>query len=231
MKDCNQKFLTFISNKPYDKAKMVGLENLSDKELLAIIIRKGTNGVNALDIAEKILGYNAKDLSNLRKMSINDLQKFHGIGEIKALQIKACCELGHRFIQETRASCIKLTNSYSIAMFFMEMLRYSEREKVICAYFNTKLGMIGYDIISTGTKDEVIFEPSSIFKNAISKNASYIVLIHNHPSGDPTPSVNDYTITKRIFECSKLLGIPLKDHIIIGDNVYYSFFERNVLKA
>jgi DNA repair protein RadC len=113
----------------------------------------------------------------------------------------------------------------------MEIMRYCPTEKILAVYFNCKNELLGYEEISKGTKNEVLLDPALVFKIGFNFNAYSLVLVHNHPSGDPSPSVADYNMTKRLKECGAMLGIDVKDHIIIGDNVYYSFFERNVLKA
>lgn len=222
---------TFFPDRPYEKAETLGFEALSDRELLAIILRSGTSGVNALDLAEEILSYQDGNISNIRRMSLNEFKNLRGIGGVKAIQIKACAEIALRMIQEERRKSLSFFNSYSVAMYFMELLRYETCEKVIVAFFNNAKDLIGQITVSIGSKEMTTIDVPRIFKEAINYNASDFILIHNHPSGDPKPSAEDYNVTMRLKECGELLNLPLRDHIVIGDNVYYSFFEHGVLKA
>jgi len=232
MKQLNSLYPIYpIGTSPLLKAEQYGLDSLTDAELLAIVLRNGTGDQHAYELASTLLSYRKGNLSNLRTMSLQEIMSLEGIGKIHSMQLKAISELAVRLIQEERRERISLSNSYSIAMYFMEIMRYNPTEKILAAFFNCKNELLGYEEISRGTKNEVLLDPSQVFKIGFDYNAFSFVLVHNHPSGDPSPSVSDYDITKRLRECGALLGIELKDHIIIGDNVYYSFFERNVLKA
>lgn len=216
---------------PSEKAEQFGIEYLTDTELLAIVLKNGAGDKYAYELASSVLAYHKGNLSNLRTMSLQEIMCLDGIGRARSILLKAISELAVRLIQEERRDRISLSNSYSVAMYFMEIMRYCPTEKILAVYFNCKNELLGYEEISKGTKNEVLLDPALVFKIGFNFNAYSLVLVHNHPSGDPSPSVADYNMTKRLKECGAMLGIDVKDHIIIGDNVYYSFFERNVLKA
>jgi DNA repair protein RadC len=207
----------------------LGMQSLSDNELLSIFIRSGTKGSSALDISDKILKYRAGNLRNLVDLSFDEFLEFPGIGEIKAIQLKAIAEITERLSRNRRNSKIILSDPRSIAEYFMETMRSLDRENLIAVFFDMKSGLIGYRTIAIGTRNVAPVCPDVIFREAVSAKAAYLVLLHNHPSGDPTPSNEDRNVTKRIKECGNLMNIPLSDHIIIGDNNFYSFFREKEL--
>ncbi|MBO5371802.1 MAG: DNA repair protein RadC [Lachnospiraceae bacterium] len=216
------------SEKPYEKCLRYGVEYLSDAELLAVIIRTGTMGKRSIDLAQEILSRKEKNLLNLYALSINELKEISGIGMVKAIQLKCLAEITKRITKATRQN-ISLASSASIAAYYMEELRHENREKLLLCMFDSKCALLGDAIISIGTVNASLISPREIFKEALTAQAVQIVLIHNHPSGIPMPSAQDKIVTRRIQECGELMGIQLSDHIIIGDNRYFSFKEENLL--
>lgn len=212
------------SDRPYEKAVRFGMQALSDKELLSIFIRSGTQESSALDISDRILCFRAGNLRNLVDLSYDEFLNFPGIGEIKALQLKAIAEITERLSRNKRNEKIVLSNPESIAWYFMETMRSLDRENLVAVFFDVKSGLIGYRTVAVGSRNIAPVCPDVIFREAVSLKAAYMVLIHNHPSGDPTPSKADIEVTKRIKECGNIMNIPLSDHIIIGDNSFYSFY-------
>lgn len=218
-----------ISERPYEKYLKYGESGLSDADLLAIILKNGTSEYSALDISKTILSGRQNNLLNLFEMSYEDLIKVPGIGKVKAIQLKAVCELSKRISITKRGYSLKLNNPKSIADYYMEQMRHLSVEVVIGAYFDSKNNFLGDKLISKGAIDSSMVVAGSIFKGAIERDATKIVLLHNHPSGDSNPSNDDILVTDNLAEGSCILGLRLNDHIIIGDNEYFSFFENNLI--
>jgi len=215
-------------NRPYEKFIEIGPEALSDEELLAIIIRTGTKDLTSVEVAGEVLS-RSRSILGINSLSIEELMKCRGIGKVKAIEIKAVAELSKR-ISKMRFPVTKdFSSAYNIANHYMEDLRFLKTEHLIMVMLNTKYMFIGDKILSIGTVNASIASPREAFISALQKDAVYIVLIHNHPSGDPTPSDEDINTTKRMSKAGKLLGINLLDHIIIGDNEYKSLKQMGIL--
>lgn len=217
------------SDKPYEKFKQLGAESLSDAELLAIIIRTGTKAHDVLQVAHEILKVNHNSLLNLQKMSVEQLEAIPGIGKVKAVQLKCIAQLCIRMSRMNYLPKFKFDSAKKIAEYYMEYLRHESCEHTILLMLDTKCQMLGDEIISKGTVNATILSPREVFLTALNKNAVQIVLIHNHPSGDPKPSREDILITERLKQSGEMIGIELVDHIIIGDNIYTSFKEEGLL--
>ena len=219
--------------RPYEKCQRFGADNLTDTELLAIILRTGTKGQSALDLARKILNANTsyRGLMNVHQLSIEDLQRMHGIGPVKALQIRCLSELTKRLAKASGVRNLNFSNPKSIADYYMEDMRHLKQERMKLLMFNTKTRLLGETDISKGTVNASLISPRELFIEALQKNAVTIILLHNHPSGDPAPSKEDILITKRIKDAGSLIGIQLLDHIIIGNNCYTSFIEEGFMGA
>lgn len=217
------------SERPYEKFLSLGASGLSDADLLAIIIRTGTKDKSAVDIAQEMLSGRHGNLLNLYEMSYDELIQVSGIGQIKAIQLKAVAELSMRISKAKRARSIRMNTPVTIADYYMEQMRHLQQEVVICAYFDVKSRFLGDKFISKGSLSSSVVDISSVMRTALEKNASKIVLLHNHPSGDCTPSKDDIAVTDRLAEGSRIFSIELCDHIIIGDNEYYSFYENKII--
>ena len=215
------------SERPYEKFIKYGAESLSDAELLAIIIKTGTSKENSLDIARQILLGNHNNLLNLYDLSYRDLMSYAGIGSIKAIQLKAVAELSKRIAKTQSGYHLKFDKPKSIADYYMESLRHCKEELLMCAFFDTKCHFLGDVIVSKGSVNYAYVSPRDIFRHAFDYNAVQFVMLHNHPSGDPTPSDDDLRITYRIEKGAQILELNMLDHIIIGDTTYYSFYEHN----
>ena len=214
--------------RPYEKLEIYGEENLSNSELLAIIIKNGTKEESALALAQKILnlGNNCSknDITFLDELSIQELTQIKGIGKVKAIQVKAVCELAKRIGKPIYAKEIIIKGSQDVANLFMKELAGTKREIAKLIILNNKNVIIKIKNISFGGQNFVMIDPKDIFTEVIKMQAQRIILIHNHPSGDPTPSKEDILLTNRINEASMLLGISFLDHVIIGNNNYESVF-------
>lgn len=216
---------------PYEKFSQFGPESLSDAELLAIIIRTGTKEEKSIDLAKRILNISGGDegLLAITRLSLKDLQQIKGIGKVKAVQIKCIAEFSRRIAKTTARRRLCMNNPRTIADYYMEDLRFVNQEVTLLIMVDTKNQFLSDKVISKGTVNASLISPREIFLESLNNQAVYIILIHNHPSGDPTPSREDILATKRIKEAGMLIGIMLLDHIIIGDKRYISMKEQGIL--
>ena len=226
------------SERPYEKMEIYGEKMLSNAELLAIIIKSGTKENTSVELANKVLKLQKNNNSNdccedednmlqtLQHISIEELQKIKGIGKVKAIQIKAVCELARRMSKPMNINKIKVKSSEDIASIFMEELRYEYVEHVKLVLLNSKNVIIKIVDISKGGTNSAIVEPKEILQEAIKSGAPKIILVHNHPSGDSTPSMPDIEMTKRLYNAANIVGVQLLDHIVIGDMCYTSIFSK-----
>ncbi|MBQ2276558.1 MAG: DNA repair protein RadC [Lachnospiraceae bacterium] len=219
------------TERPYEKCMEYGASSLSDSELLAVILRSGSSKMSSVDLSKKILTTHPtiSGLVSLHYLSYSDLIKIHGIGKVKAIQIQCVAELSKRMAKQERKQLISLDSPKTVANYYMEEMRHLTKEHMKIALFDCKNGLISDFDIATGTVNAVITSPREIFIEALKKEAVYIVMLHNHPSGDPTPSEQDLITTKRVEEIGQLLGIQLIDHIIIGNHKYISLKEQGIM--
>ena len=219
-------------NLPYEKFLKLGPGSLTESELLAIILRTGTREKNAIQLAEEILslsGTTREGLLGLYDIPLKKLLEVKGIGEVKAVKIKCIAELAMRINCASARKGLIVHQPSTVAQYFMEKLRHRKKECVVVACLDAKGQMIKEVELSSGSVKMSLISPRDVFLEALRYEAVNIILIHNHPSGDPTPSQSDYTVTKYVEEMGQKLDIPLLDHIIIGDNCYMSFKEENYL--
>lgn len=220
--------------RPYEKCERFGAGSLTDIELLAVLLRTGTKGESALDLARKLFypgeGTQPQAKAHLQSWTKEELLKISGIGRVKAIQILCLCELSKRMSQLSAREDLDFSRPDTIAAYYMEDMRYYRQEHLKLLMLNTRSRLIGESEISRGTVNMSVISPRELFIEALQKNAVYIILLHNHPSGDPMPSREDILVTQRIREGGSLLGIELLDHIIIGDNCYVSLAEQKLLK-
>ncbi len=212
------------SERPYEKCEKYGASVLSDSELLAIIIKSGNRNERSTDLASRILMMKESryGLNVLNHVSMKELCSINGIGKVKAIQLMAVAELSKRMAEDIKREGITFEDSDSIAGFYMEKMRHLEREQTRLLLFDMRMKMISDMEIFKGTVGRSFMEPREILIEALKADAVSFVLLHNHPSGDPTPSTADIEITKRLKSAGDLIGIKLKDHIIIGDKKYVS---------
>ena len=215
-----------LSERPYEKCLLHGAVALSDAELLAVILKSGSSGMNGIQLAQQLLQSGRKNLLNLHHLSVEELMAFPGIGEVKAIQLKCVAEISRRISQTARREQLRLSDAASVAAYYMERLRHEPREQLILSMFDIKCRLLGDCVIATGSAHAVSGSPREIFLQLLEKKAASFILLHNHPSGDPSPSREDVHLTMRIRDCGELMDIAMSDHIIIGDNKYYSFREN-----
>lgn len=223
-----------ISERPYEKLALYGAETLSNSELLAIIIKTGNKEESAIAIAQKVLKLKniseKKDLRFLQDISISEFMSIKGIGKVKAIQLKALCELTRRIGKPIDNKKIVIKTPEDIANLLMPELRMEKREHVKVMMLNTKNVVLKIADITHGGTSFAVVEPKDILLEPIRLQAPKIVLVHNHPSGDPTPSKEDYSMTDRIYDSAELMGIQLLDHIVIGDGKFESIFYNKKYK-
>ena len=216
-----------LSERPYEKLEMYGAHTLSNAELLAIIIKSGTKEESSIETAQKILSMKNKNSDNLRfiqDMSIEEFTSIKGIGRVKAIQLKAVGEIAKRLSRPIENSKVKISSPGDVANLLIDELRYEKREIVKVIILNTKNIVIKMVDICLGSNNSAILKPKDALIDAIKMAAPKIILVHNHPSGDPTPSKADIDFTKRLEQASSIVGIELLDHIIIGDSKFESIF-------
>lgn len=220
-----------ISERPYEKLQMYGEKTLSNSELLAIIIKTGTKEETALQLAQKVLSINKENkidsLRFLEQVSIEELIKIKGIGRVKAIQLKAVCELAKRIARPINIDKIVIKSPRDVANLLGEELRYEKREILKVLILNTKNIVQKIEDIAIGGNFSINIEPKDIFKEAIKMEMPKIIVVHNHPSGNATPSTSDIEITNTMSKCAKLLGIQLLDHIVIGDGTFESICSKH----
>lgn len=217
---------------PYEKFLTLGPEALTETELIAIILRTGTRNCSALELAQKVLvkasGKN-KGLNGLHHLSLQELMEIPGIGEVKAVKIKCMTEMAIRMAKQRAADTLKFDTPETIADYYMEQMRHLEKEKILLLLLDNKLHLIEEYMISLGTVNASLLSTRDVFIQALRVRAGKMILLHNHPSGDPHPSKEDITITQTMKKAGELMDIPLIDHIILGDRCFISLKEEELL--
>lgn len=221
-----------LQERPYEKFLEYGARYLTDAELLAVILRTGAKGEQVLDLADKVLHVSEPDkgLLGIHHSSLEQLMSIRGVGKVKAIQLKCIAELARRFAKAQAVQGLSFKEPETIARYYMEDFRHEEKETCWVLLLDTKCTLLKKVHISTGTVNASLVSPREIFKEALGCNAVNLILLHNHPSGDPTPSKEDIALTLRVKECGELMGLPLIDHIIIGDNQYSSLQELGIFR-
>lgn len=216
---------------PYDKFDRIGAAGLSDIELLAVILSSGTRRMNVLELAAAII-YKADPngrLIGLGRISYEELISIDGIGRVKAIMICCIIEMSKRLSTQSRQYEITLKSPATIAAYYMEQLRHSDVEIVMALYTDSAMNLLKSLILTVGSNNSSIVSSRDVYINALKYKAGFVILIHNHPSGDPSPSSYDIEITRKLIEAGKLIDIPLVDHIIIGDMKYISLKEAGYI--
>ena len=216
-----------LNERPREKLIELGKENLTNSELLSIILKTGLKGENVENISLKLLNkYNIEELKNI---SLEELINIKGIGKVKGIELLSCIELGKRIYLKENKKLTKLSTPKDIFNNVKYLFIDKNQEYFYCLYFNNKQELINKKLLFIGTINQSITHPREVFKEAYKLSASTIICIHNHPSNDTTPSKSDIEFTKNLVKIGRIQGIPVIDHIIIGSNNYYSFLEHNNL--
>lgn len=217
--------------KPRERLLKYGKENVSNEELIEIILKSGTKKIGIKDISYNILS-SVNNINEFKDFSVQSLSKIDGMSTIKATEIIAAIELGRRVYNEDKYNeLINLTSPSSIINYFHSLFMGKKQELFYVIYLDNQKKFLEKKLLFMGTVNYSLVHPREIFKEAYLLSASYIVCIHNHPSGDATPSMNDIEITKMLKQISDIHNIGFMDHIIIGKNNYYSFYEDNNILA
>jgi len=217
-----------IELQPRERLCRFGVQALSDRELVAILLTTGSKNATALDIADTILT-KYQGLKGLINLSVEELASFNGIGHGKAARILAALEMGKRISIQGAEFKPAIQSPEDVSNLVMEEMRFFDREHFRVLLLNSKNKVLSCETISIGNLNSSLVHPRELFKMAIKRSARAVVLLHNHPSGDPTPSREDIEVTERILNAGNLLGIDVLDHIIIGDNIYFSMKEKGII--
>lgn len=213
------------SSMPRERLIDYGAEALSNQELLAILLRTGTRPYNVMELSGLILA-EFPSLYDLKSATLNELQQIKGVGAIRSIELKAMMELGSRIHQALQPKYGKIRSSMDLAMQLMEELKDYQQEHLLCLYLNTKNEIVHRQTLFIGSLNQSIAHPREIFRGAVRHSAARIIIVHNHPSGDPASSANDRAFTSRLKECGEMMGIELLDHLIIGHETYVSLREE-----
>lgn len=215
-----------LNDRPREKMAANGAAVLTDAELIAILLRTGTAEKSAIDIASEMTadGGLYKRLAGITRL--NELTNIKGLGQAKAATVLAALEIGRRIASAKPIEKIHLSCPQDVADFLMPRLRYAANEQFVVILLNNKNKVIGTEVVSEGSLSSSIVHPREVFAPAILHHAAAIMVAHNHPSGDPKPSIEDEEVTRQLLRSGKVLGIPMIDHVIIGDGNYYSFLEN-----
>ena len=218
-----------LNDRPREKMASNGAAVLTDAELIAILLRTGTAEKSAIDIASEMTadGGLYKRLAGITRL--NELTNIKGLGQAKAATVLAALEIGRRIASAKPLEKIHLSCPQDVADFLMPRLRYAAKEQFVVILLNNKNKVIGTEVVSEGSLSSSIVHPREVYAPAILHHAAAIMVAHNHPSGDPKPSTEDTEVTRMLARSGKVLGIPMIDHVIIGDGNYYSFLENEAL--
>ncbi|MBA4496153.1 DNA repair protein RadC [Paenactinomyces guangxiensis] len=214
--------------RPRERMLRFGAEHLSNAELIALLLRTGSTGESVLHLAQRLLG-ELGGLKGLTSASWQELTQIRGIGPAKAVQLLAGVELGRRISRAVPADRLAIRSPDDAVQFVMDELRYEQQEHFICLFLNTKYRVIDKKCIFKGSLNVSVVHPREVFHEAIRRSSAAIICVHNHPSGDPTPSREDLEVTERLIEAGHIMGIDLVDHLIIGDQTYYSMKEKGLI--
>lgn len=216
--------------RPRERLLKHGAHNLSEAQLLAIILRTGGGGKSAIDLAIEILN-SFENLKNIENASLNEFASFKGMGNAKVAQLKAAFELGRRLLEEPHEKGPIFSSGHDVYLYYQQRLKNLKKEVFRCAMLDAKNRILRDCRISEGTLTHSLIHPREAFRDAIKEAAASVIFIHNHPSGDPNPSREDILITERLVDVGELIGIKVLDHVIIGDDKYTSMMEKGFIKG
>jgi len=215
--------------RPREKLYKYGARVLSNSELLAIIIRTGNRENTSIEISQRLLALDNEGIGFLSKASLEELTAIKGVGKCKAAQILSAVELGKRISVSIEKDKLKISSPMDVANLMIEEMKYFKKEYFKIIMLDTKNQVISIEDISMGSLNASIVHPREVFIGAIKRSSASIILVHNHPSGDPTPSKEDINITKRLSEAGDILGIKILDHLIVAESKYVSLKEKGLI--
>lgn len=211
--------------KPRERMLEYGVENLSNVDLLSIILRNGVKDISVKEVAINILN-NIESINDLSSLGVRELSNIKGVGQVKAITLLASIELGKRVYTKEAKTNMSLSNKEKIHEVFKKFFINENQEKFLAIFLDNKKCLINYKILFIGTNNASIVHPREVFLEAIKAKASAVVVMHNHPSGNVLPSEEDKNITEKLIQSGYMLGIPLLDHIITNGEEYYSFYDE-----
>ncbi len=216
------------SERPYEKLEKNGVESLSDAELIAVLIRNGSPHKTSVGLATEVLNLHPvyKGLMGLHYLSDKELQRVDGIGKVKAAQLLCAAEISNRMTRQRKPDNERFDSPGTVAGYFMEEMRTKENENTIVVFLDNRCRLIRHEVLFVGSVSASMANPREILKRALQYDASCLILLHNHPSGDPTPSSADIALSERMKAAGELIGIRFLDHIILGDCQYVSLKQR-----
>jgi DNA repair protein RadC len=217
-----------MAEQPRERMMSMGIETLSNVELVAILLRTGSAGEPVMNLAGRLFSQ-VGGLRQFTDISLEELTKVKGIGLAKGIQLLAGIELGRRVANSTPESRFTIRSPEDVSKLMMEEMRHLTQEHFVCLFLNTKNHVIAQTTIFIGSLNSSIVHPREVFKEAIRRSSASLICLHNHPSGDPSPSREDIEVTKRLIEAGKIIGIDVLDHIIIGDGKFYSLKEQGLI--
>lgn len=214
--------------RPRERLMKHGAESLSDAQLLAILLRTGDRDKSAVTMGLALLDM-YKTLSNVDAASFRELAEMKGLGPAKIAQLKAAFELGRRLVREDNGFHAHFSSAHAVFAYFASRFRHLKKELFVALLLDAKNKLIREYKVSEGTLTNSLIHPREAFRQAVKDSAAAVIFVHNHPSGDPTPSKDDIAITSRLKDAGEIMGIPVLDHVIIGDNGYVSLKEKGIL--
>lgn len=214
--------------RPRERFIQNGPASLSNHELIAILLRTGTKDESVLQLSNRLLT-NFEGLRLLKDATLEEMTEIKGIGQAKAIQILAAVEIGRRITNLNYTDRYVIRSPEDGANYVMNDMRFLSQEHFVCLYLNTKNQVIHKQTIFIGSLNASIVHPREVFREGLKRSAASIICLHNHPSGDPSPSREDIEVTKRLVECGKMIGIDVLDHLIIGENKFVSLKEKGYL--
>ncbi|KAB2334079.1 RadC family protein [Bacillus mesophilum] len=216
------------SERPRERFIQKGPESLSTHELIAILLRTGTKDESVLQLSNRLLKH-FEGLRLLKDATLDEITSIKGIGTAKAIQVLAAVEIGRRISNLTYEERYSIRSPEDGANYVMHDMRFLSQEHFVCLYLNTKNQVLSKQTVFIGSLNASIVHPREVFKEALKRSAASVICVHNHPSGDPSPSREDIEVTKRLGECGKIIGIEVLDHLIIGENKFVSLKEKGYL--
>lgn len=227
----NQKILLLPpSERPYELCWEKGAAALTDAQLLAVILRTGSKEMDVLTMAQNILQLKEGNLLSIIQLSRGQLLKVPGMGKVKVMQLECIVELALRLSETAVKSSFQITNAKDVAEYYMQRMRHYRQEHLLALFLDTKCHLLQEKTLSIGTVNGAMVSQRDLYVEALRAEAVYVILLHNHPSGDPTPSKEDLFVTRKVYESGMMIGIELLDHIIIGDNKYISMKEKGEIR-
>jgi DNA repair protein RadC len=214
--------------RPRERLARVGPQALSTAELLAIILRTGVGGENVLTMAQRILS-TFEGLGGLARADFVQIQAEHGIGPAKASQIMAALELGRRLMAEAPQERYQIRSPEDAAHLLTPMIGHKPQENFVVMYLDTRNRVLDHEILYKGSLNTSLVRVSEVFRGAVRRNCASLVVAHNHPSGDPSPSPEDVALTRRLVDAGKLLDVEVLDHLVIGQNRHFSLREHGLV--